>query len=281
LLYEASKDARYFKIRITSDPLDIDRTPRVSIELAQSQIDKYGRDDPWVMSTILGEFPDAAITTLLTDTDIEMAQKRVVRPEDAAFYEKVLGVDCARFGDDASIIFPRQGNKTFKYVEMRKADGPTLANRVMGAIAKWKDVDYTFIDDTGGYGSSCIDFMKVGGFQPIAVNFSQKAQEEAKFFNRRAEMYWRAAEYIKTKGCLIVDDRLKKELSNIQYSFKGNKLILESKEQIKKRLGFSPDVADAFALTFANETGLKQNIQQKLPVIENQGLVTKYDPWKF
>lgn len=280
-LYAADKDPRYFKVRITADPEDPYRTPRVSKEHAQAQIDRYGKDDPWVMSTIFGEFPLSAITTLLTDLDIDVAQSRVIRPVEVEMYQKALGVDVARFGDDSSIIFPRQGMKTFKYVEMRKADGPTLANRVIGSMVKWKHVDFINVDGTGGFGSSCIDFLKAAHYQPHEIHFSEQAQDPKSFYNRRAEMYWRAAQFIKKSGSLIIDDRLRKEMANIQYSFKGNRIILESKEQIKARLGFSPDVADAFALTFAFDLGLKQTIQENLPVPENQGMVKTYDPWKF
>lgn len=280
-LYDASKDPRYFKIKITADPFDLKRTPRVSKEHALAQIEKYGKDDPWVLSTIYGEFPETAVTGLLSEADLDIAERRVIRPVEVELYQKSLGVDCARFGYDSSIIFPRQGSKTFKYVELRKADGSVLANRVMGAMSKWKDVDFINVDDTGGYGSSCIDFLRAAHQNPNAINFSSSAQEPERFFNRRAEMYWRMADWIKKSGSLLQDQRLRKELGSIQYSYRGNKLIIESKDQIKSRLGFSPDVADALALTFAFETKLKQNINNVLPTDLVSSHKKEYNPWEY
>ena len=69
--------------------------------------------------------------------------------------------------------------------------------------------------------------------------------------NKRAEMYFLLAEWVKRGGCLPNRPGLKKELTAPTYYLKNGKFMLEPKDQIKDRLGFSVDEADALALTFA------------------------------
>lgn len=284
LLYAASKDSKWFKIRINGDPDDPMRSPRIDINWASEQIKEFGRKDPWVMAMILGLFPESSITTLLTDEDVDRAVARNITDSEIQNSMKKLGVDVARFGDDSSIIFPRQGLQSYMYVEMRKADGPMLANRVLGAIEKWRDVDQILVDGTGGYGASCIDFLRQAGQAPMEVQFSSQASNPKKFYNIRAEMYWRGAEWIKKHGSLIDDKELRKELVGIQYSFSNDKILLEPKEQMKKRLGFSPDKADAFMLTFATPEALKPKVQavydKQVYHSRQSHQADEYDPWK-
>lgn len=283
LLYEASKDPKWFKIKITGDPEDPMRSPRISKEWAQQMIDEHGRKDPWVQSMILGEFPEAAINTLLTDYDIDQAEQRNYRPEDIKHSEKRLGVDVARFGSDSSIILPRQGLSMFMWKEGRNLDGPMLANKTMAAMQKWGDVDKIFVDGTGGYGSSCIDFLKQAGVSAYDINFASQANEPERFFNKRSEMYWHAAQWIKKSGSIPIDSRFRKEATSMLFYYVGNKFKLEGKDQIKARLGFSPDIMDAFVLTFAMPEMQKKVYQDEwIDVGVNAGMVpdTKYNPLK-
>lgn len=236
-------------IRITGDPDDPDRSPRIDIDWARKQIETYGRDDPWVMSYILGRFPISSINTLLSVDEIEDAMSRTCKPEDYEFAQKRLGVDVARFGYDSNVIFPRQGIRAYNFVEMRNARTHEVAARVMQAKKKW-DGELEFVDGTGGYGAGVVDSLIQSGLAPYEVQFAGKAID-SRYYNKRAELWFEMAEWVKRGGILPKNQTLKKELSAPTYSFKSGRFILESKEQIKERLGFSPDRADALALTFA------------------------------
>ncbi len=121
MLYAASQSDDTYVIRITGDPDDPNRSPRINADWARDQIKKYGRDDPWVASYILGHFPKTAINTLLSVDEVLDAMNRTI-PESAFIHaQKRLGVDVARFGMDSTIIFPRQGLAAFMYSEMRQA----------------------------------------------------------------------------------------------------------------------------------------------------------------
>lgn len=261
-------------VRITGDPDDPDRSPRIDKEWAAKQIETYGRDDPWVMSYILGRFPATSINSLLSVDEVEDAMSRHLRPEQYEYAQKRLGVDCARFGYDSNIIFPRQGLRGHKYAEMRNARSHDVAARVMLAKRKWNS-EIELVDGTGGYGAGVVDSLIQSGLAPYEVQFAGKAIDP-RYYNKRAEMWFEMAEWVKRGGVLPKCPILKKELTAPTYSFRNGKFILESKEQIKERLGFSPDRADALALTFAIPD--MPAADSPLGISQKHNYVSDYDP---
>lgn len=252
MLYAAATRLRemWHVVRITGDPDDPDRSPRIDVEWARMMIRTYGRSDPWVKSSILGEFPDSAINTLLTIEEVSRAAGKLLRPEVYNHVQKRLGVDVARFGVDDTIIFPRQGLKAFNFVRMPKARSNEVAARVVLAKDKWGS-EMEFVDGTGGFGAGVIDtLISAGSTTCQEINASSKATD-VKFYNKRAECWWNMAEWIKRGGSIPNDPTLIKELVTPTYTFKDGKIIIQEKDQIKKLQGFSPDRADALSLTFA------------------------------
>lgn len=278
LLYFSCTNAKDWQvITITADPDDPKRTPRVDKEHAREQIEKYGRDNPWVMSTILGLFPPGGLNSLISLEDVEAAMAR--RADDSfRFAQKRLGVDVARFGDDRTVLFPRQGLMSYKPVEMRGARSNEVAARVARAKIKWGS-EIELVDGTGGYGSGVIDSLIQAGHSPMEIHFSGKAID-SRYFNKRAEMWFEMAEWIKRGGCLPKDRELLRELVAPTYTFHNGKFRLEEKQQIKERLGFSPDKADALALTFAHpELPARKEIDLYRDKYETRGQVkTEWDP---
>jgi phage terminase large subunit len=244
-------------VTITADPDDPRRTPRVDIEHAREQIQTHGRENPWVMSTILGEFPSQGFNSLISLEEAEHAMRRVPKYDDYAFTQKRIGVDVARFGDDRTCIFPRQGLNAAKPrpIIMRSARTNEISDRVQLARANWARTGTAdiadYVDGTGGYGAGVIDALMKNGLSPLEVNFAGKASDP-RFYNKRAEMWWNMAAWIRRGGCLPNLPELVKELTAPTYSYQGGKILLEPKDKIKERLGFSPDLADALALTFTN-----------------------------
>lgn len=261
-------------IRITGDPDDPNRSPRIDIKWAAEQIATYGRDDPWVMSYILGRFPESSINTLLSVDEVEDAMNRNLRIEEYEFAQKRLGVDVARFGYDSNVIFPRQGLRAHNYVELRNVRSHDIAARVMSAKAKW-GCELELVDGTGGFGSGVVDSMIQAGAAPMEIHFSSKAIDN-RYYNKRAEMWMEMAEWVKRGGVLPRCNKLKRQLTAPTYSFKSGKFILESKDQLRERLGFSPDHADALALTFALPD--QPSRQSPIGVFQNKKVNYDYDP---
>ena len=259
LYFAAEEDAdNWHVIRITGDPDDPERSSRVSKKHAQKMIDLYGREDPWVMAYILGRFPKSAINTLMSPDEVRDSIARGKASSlTAVLYEKSqkrLGIDVALYGDDKTVIFPRQGLRAFPPVCMRNtaADGEApsrIAARVMEAKNRWGS-EMEFVDCTGGYGDGVINYLRDAGATPTRVNYASKASDDDKYANKRTEMYFKMRDWVRSGGILPNDSELIKELSSPTYTLKNGKLALEPKERIKERIKRSPDKADALAQTF-------------------------------
>jgi hypothetical protein len=107
------------------------------------------------------------------------------------------------------------------------------------------------IDDTGHWGHGVVDNLLAAGVSAIPVNFADRKVMSPQYFNRRTEMWFETAEWIKRGGALPNIPELIAELSTPTYFFQDGKVRLIEKDQIKETLGRSPDLADALCLTFA------------------------------
>ncbi len=251
-LYRACTSERglWYVVRISGDPDDPKRSPRVSLEWAREQVARWGRDNAWVKVNVLGEFPEHSINALIGPDEIEAAQRRSYGDHDIANSARLLGVDVAREGDDASVMFPRQGLVAFTPVVWRGIDGIQGAGAVARRWDDW-DADACFVDNTGGFGASWIDNLRLLGRSPIGVVYNAQPQD-MRYFNKRAEMYFLLTQWIKEGGQLPPNcPELTQALTSITYTHKGDRLLMEDKQQLKARIGISPDHADALAETFA------------------------------
>lgn len=221
---------------------------------ARAEIAKSGRDNPWVQAYILGRFPPGGLNTLIGPDEVREAMRRAPKEHEFSWAQKRQGIDVARFGDDRSVIFPRQGVVAFQPVVMRHERGSAasviLATRVLDIKRTWGS-EVELFDDTVGWAHGAVDYCRVNGGSPIAVDFGSKQTGNPKFFNRRAEMWMGMVDWIRAGGALPDIPELVTELCAPTYGFQDGKFIIESKDDIKERLGSSPDLADALALTFA------------------------------
>ena len=237
-------------IVINGDPDNPLRSPRINLQWAQDLIRTEGRDSPFVKVMLLGEWPSASLNALIGPEDIEEAMKRCYREFQYGHAPKILGVDVARMGDDSSIIFPRQGLVAFPPIQLRNADSNQGAGAV---IRKWNDweADACFVDATGGFGAGWIDAMALLGKAPIGVQYAGKAHNSMRYVNKRAEMYFDLAKWIKDGGQLPPCPELLAALPATLYTFQGDRLLLEPKDVIKAKIGYSPDHSDSLAQTFS------------------------------
>lgn len=236
-------------ITITGDPTDPNRSPRIDPKWAQQQIDSYGRDNPWVMVNVLGEFPPASINALLGIEDVERAMRRKLALDVYEWAQKRIGVDVARFGDDRTVIFPRQGRMSWAPQVMRNARTTQISARVAKGASKW-GAELIFVDDTFQWGKGVEDQLIDAGFNVYPVNYAGPSPNP-RFKNVRAQMYFDGAEAIKSGASLPKLPEMVPELTEITYSFVGGTFVLEPKELMKARIGVSPDLADAYMQTYA------------------------------
>jgi hypothetical protein len=221
----------------------------------------------------LCDFSAAGDDQLISLSDVEMAAQRVMVEKDVSHAARILGVDPARFGDDRSVIFARQGLASFDPQVFRGLDNMDLAARVAAKIEEWKP-DAVFID--AGNGSGVIDRLRQLGYDVVEVHFGGKPTQP-QYLNKRAEMWFELREWIKLGGAIpnIVD--LKQDLAAPVYWFdSAGRLQLEPKDDIKKRGLPSPDLGDALALTFAQPVAKKEWIDQ----FKRPASPQAYDPYE-
>lgn len=273
-LYRAATTSRdlWFIIEITADPDDPNRTPRVSADWARQQIKTYGRDNPWVLINVFGRFPPASINALIGVDEVRDAMKRHINEAEVASSPRIISVDVAREGDDASTIFKRQGLLTYNPLVLRNATGLEGAGAVSRIWEDW-DADAAMIDNTGGFGSSWIDQLIALGRSPLAINYSAN-DIDRRYANIRAGMYFRGCEMIR-RGAVLPDcPELLADLTQTTYTFKGDALIIEPKHHIKARLGRSPDWGDGWCGGFAFPVARRMHPMLALHRLRQ----TDYDP---
>lgn len=251
-LYRACREERelWDLIEITGDPDDPKRAKRISITWAREQIQRFGRNNPWVLANVFGRFPPKGLRALLAADQVADAMRRVLLEHSYRAFAKVIGVDVALEGDDRTVIWKRQGPFNHEPIVLRNLEPDEIAARVAEVWYGW-GADACFVDNSGGYGSGVVNHLELLNLKPYRVNFSGSARDP-RFDNIRAQMHWEAAQSVK-HGCRLSDTypEIVKELTTMRYGLRGGRFYIEDKKHVKERLGFSPDMADAFGLTFA------------------------------
>lgn len=168
------------------------------------------------------------------------------------------GLDVARFGGDSTVLVRCKGGLVADIDEIEQMDTMEVVGWARNILDE--DSGYSVGVDVVGLGAGVYDRLYELDYDVHDINFGSSAMsEEAKdrFLNLRAEAYWNLREKFKpvngvSKISIPNNPRLIKELSSIKYSFSSEKKIkLEPKEELKKRIGRSPDMSDALALAFA------------------------------
>jgi len=109
--------------------------------------------------------------------------------------------------------------------------------------------------DAIGLGAGLADRLRELGLPAIGVSVSESASLKDRFNRLRDELFWNAREWFEARDCHVPqDDTLIAEITGIRYKYlSSGKLKVESKDEMKRRGQRSPDVADAFVLTFAGQ----------------------------
>lgn len=275
LFYRAKENPDWHVELLTVN--DTDALPPEEIEKLRGEM-----TEAQFRQEMLCDFAASSEDTLLPIPIVEEAMQRHYDPKMLFGSPRVLGVDVARQGDDRTVIFKRQGKASFTPKVMKGADSMAVAAAVATLIDEWGP-DAVFVDGSGGYGAGVIDRLRQLGYDVVEVQFGGSA-DDARFVNKRSEMWWRMAEWVKGGGALPHDVSLKTDLCAPTYSNNNaaNKLALESKDAIKKRISVSPDMGDALALTFAYPVSMPELTLsgERLPNAVTGKALTDYSPFE-
>jgi hypothetical protein len=245
----------------------------------QTWIDDYGEDSDFVKVMVRGVFPSAGSTQFISSDLVKeaMVREAVMYPHDSL----LIGVDVARFGSDSTIIFPRIGHdaRSFPFRQFKGLDTVQVVEQVVECVQYFQKLGRRckglFIDG-GGLGAGVVDMLRRLGYSPIDINFGGKPADP-KYRFRVDEMWGRMRDDL-PKLALIQNADLEAQLTQREYGFTvaGNKISLESKDDLKKRGLPSPDIADGLALTYASVPALE--VRQDLSNMFSMQTISDYNP---
>lgn len=214
----------------------------------------WGEDSDFFRVRVLGKFPKAGDMQFIPSDIAALASKRgggMFLGDDPL----ICGVDLARGGDDNCMIQFRRGQdamseKVYRISGEKSRDSMKVVAMLTMLLDRHKP-DVTFLDETG-LGGPIVDRLAQLGYHVVGVNFGGKADDEKHYRNKAAEMWARMRQWLINGGSIQDDPVLEQELTSREYTHnEKDQLVLERKQDMKKRGLKSPDWGDALALTFA------------------------------
>lgn len=189
-------------------------------------------------------------TSFLNAELVHKARKSKIKDDNMPL---ILGVDPARSGD-RTVIVHRRGRAIEKIETFKDMDEMRLASILAKIINNRESIGQIFIDVAHGYGTQ--DRLRELGFGRFVtgVHFSAKPDDSSLYANKRAEMAFHLRDWLADgEVSLPDDDDMEMDLLAIPdyKESSSGRILLESKENIKKQYGKSPDIFDAVMLTFA------------------------------
>ena len=227
--------------------------PLVSSDFVRQIEATYGRDSNAFRIRVLGEFAIADDDTLIAADLVDAAMSRDITQGDETM---VYGLDVARFGTDRTALCKRRGNVV---VEIKHWGGLDLMQTVGAVVNEAKtDNPEEICVDTIGLGSGVADRLREQGFNVRDVNVSESSAMNPNANKLRDELWLSVKDWLATRAVkLPKDDTLRHELVAPRYNFTSSgKVVVESKDSMKRRGMRSPDLADALCLTFASNAAL-------------------------
>lgn len=221
-------------------------------------IKAYGKESNRYRVRVLGEFPTKDDDTVIPLELIEAAVGRQITRSDCW---PVWGLDVARFGDDRTVLTKREGKRVLEVpITWKNLNSVQVAGKIIHEYnttpndMKPREVCIDVI----GYGSGVVDILDQVG-SPLrgritAVNVAESAAVDPANHRLRDELWWKGREWFEKRDCSIPKgcEELINELAAPTYDFTDSgKRLVARKRDMKKDLGWSPDMADSFLLSLA------------------------------
>ena len=222
----------------------------------------WGEESPLFQGKALAEFPelsdDSVFSVKRMEECMELSHSFV---EEISSTTESIGVDVARFGSDKTCLFGLKGNVEVRKELFSKKDTTYIYGRLKQIAHQntANGIKTVITIDSGAMGPGVIDplvndtsFNKK--FVVIReVNFGQDALDTKQYVNAVTEMYMLASKQADTPEgfVLSLDENMQSELCSRKRKYDSEgRFMIESKDDFKKRIGHSPDSADAFVLAW-------------------------------
>ena len=236
---------------------------RVSQDWVDQRARQWGRTSAVFINRVLGNFASADEAGVIPLAFVEAAQDRWAA---AHATDLVLppftnvGVDVARGGEDKTVMALRYGHIIEELRTTTLEDTAITAGRVEGLLEAKRPLGWAVIDVIG-IGAGVLDQVRAQGYTTVPFSGAMKTPQvdisgELEFANLRSAAWWTLRELLDPRNGFEVqlppDDELIGDLTSPKWRMNpGGKIQVESKDDIKKRLGRSPDVGDAVVMSFA------------------------------
>jgi hypothetical protein len=223
---------------------------------------KEGEGSPTWISRVLGEHPAEGTNQLVAPSalreHVSLAVPQAPR----------VGMDVARFGGDRNVIVLLDEHRNVVEVESWVGqDLMTSTGRLIAALDRWRLPGHAARVDVCGLGAGVVDRAREQGYHVGAVDFgagpegdwTEVVAWETKFANRRAELWWVMRRLVLDQAIGVPEHyrEMRADLTAPTYSYDSQgRVVVEKKEDIRKRLGRSPDHGDAVVIALANTGGL-------------------------
>lgn len=238
-------------------------------EYVEDKKREYGEDSPRYKARVLGEFAYDLGDTLIKEADMAVARDLDVFVPNEVY--TILGCDIARMGADKSVVYKVEKG-------LRRVDDEVTTDEVLKLelVDSWDDARTTetsnrihkWAVDLGanevridglGIGASVVDILLSRDDVPyiiIDMNSNGASPDRKQWHNARAYWWDGMRSILRSGGVSIVnaDERLQDELLSVGYKFNAQSggLLVESKDDMRKRGQKSPDFADAAIYACAN-----------------------------
>lgn len=244
-----------------------EQSSRVAPDYIEGMANHWGVHSNIYRVRVLGEFPATDDDAVISLELCEEAVRRDVRPIETL--PIIWGVDVARFGSDRSAIAKRRGNAQFELSKSwRNKDTMQLSGIIKAeydGTHKPYRPDQINIDIIG-IGAGVVDRCRELGLPVRGINVSESPAIAERYNKLRDELWFKAKEWLEERDSkLLDDDNLIGELTQPKYGFTSSgKLKVEGKDEMKKRGLDSPDIADAWIMTFASPSS--RNLAWNRPI---------------
>jgi hypothetical protein len=232
---------------------------RVSPSWATQRALQWGESSAVYLNRVLGEFAssdeDGVIPLAWVEAAIERWHTWESAGKPSVGQRPVIGVDVARSGSDKTVIASRCGD-VVEYLEShRLADTMETTGHV---AVKLSEPSAIAVVDVIGIGAGVVDRLREQKLSVVAFNASEHSDRrdrtgELGFLNRRSQAWWHLRELLDPAyGATLAlpdDDELIGDLCAPKWRIGSTgKVQIEAKDEIRKRLGRSPDAGDAVVM---------------------------------
>jgi len=205
---------------------------------------EWGEESNLFLSKVHAKWPDTSDESVISPAMIAEAHATDL----PGLVHGRYGIDVSRMGEDKTVIYHNRGGQIRRVDSWAKMDTMKSADRLYDHITRFYPIRIPAMVDSIGLGAGVYDRLRQRGCEVGAFQGSERALLPMKFNNKRSEAWWTMRKLME-QGLIDLDpedDQLASELQQPKWSTDpSGRIVVESKDDMKKRGLKSPNCADA------------------------------------